>query len=98
MKTPTTQIQGIGPATATLLTKNGYKSAEDIASADIESLCKIPGFSAIRAGRVIAAATAIIPVTEKASSPSKKKGKTKSGKPKSKDKKKAGKSKDKSKK
>ncbi len=76
MKTPLTDITGIGPAAATMLTKYGFDSAEAIASSDVESLCVVPGFGPVRAQGVILAAKAVASVDEKKAK--KPKGKSKS--------------------
>lgn len=87
MKTPTTAIPGIGPSTAKALSAKGFKSAEDIASSDVASLCAVPGFGPIRAGRTKKAASKI--VSGSTSPKSKGKPKKKAAKPKPKPKKKA---------
>jgi len=78
MSTPITDIAGIGPAAAAVLSENGYYSAEDIASTDVESLCSAPGFGPVRASAAIAAAIKITPT--KKTSPSKPKKKKKDAK------------------
>lgn len=59
MKTPITEISGIGPATADALVACGFASVEAIAASDVASLCVVPGFGLARAQRVIAAAKAL---------------------------------------
>ena len=56
MPTPVTAIPGIGPATADLLGKNGFTSAESIAETSVEKLSLVPGFGEIRAANTIKAA------------------------------------------
>ena len=101
MSTPITDITGIGPATADILSEQGYKSAEDLAATNVKTLCAVPGFGPIKAKSTIAAAKKIAgkPAKKKkaASKPKsktksdKKKKDAKSSKPKKKDKKKSGK-------
>jgi len=55
-----TKIPGIGPATARLLTENGFASVEAIASADRGDLAKVQGFGEVRAAVVITAARALV--------------------------------------
>lgn len=62
MKTPITDIPGIGPATAEALVAGGFASAESIATSEIADLSSVPGFGPVRAARLIAAAIAIVPV------------------------------------
>ena len=74
-----TTVRGIGPSTATVLTKHGFDTAGAIAAAPVERLVAIPGFGAARAEAVKAAAqqamaTADPAPTEK-KAPSKKKSK-----------------------
>ena len=56
MPTPVTAIPGIGPATADLLGKHGFTSAESIAETSVEKLSLVPGFGEIRAVNTIKAA------------------------------------------
>lgn len=74
-----TQISGIGPATADVLTSNGFDSVQAIANATVAALSRVPGFGPARAAVVIGAAKAALSVPE-ASEPTpsaKKDGKTK---------------------
>ncbi len=64
MKTPITDIPGIGPATAEALAAGGFVSAEAIANSDVASLSSVPGFGPVRSERTIAAAKAILPFLE----------------------------------
>lgn len=96
-QTPITQVKGIGPAMASMLARNGYDSAESIASSTIEALSNLPGFGEFRAKQVMASAASVVPKSKKEPSKSKSKKQAKT-KTKSKDKgKKTGKSKGKSK-
>lgn len=98
MSTPITDITGIGPAAAATLAKHGFDSAEAVASSDVESLCSVPGFGAVRAQGVIQAAKAIASIDKKKAKKSKGKSKSATKSPKSKAKgKKKGKDKSKSK-
>ena len=63
MSATLTDILGIGPDTAKLLIENGLKSPSEIAGATIERLCAVPGFGAIRAGKLIKAANELLTVT-----------------------------------
>lgn len=56
MTIPIDKIPGIGAYTTAILRDYGYKSAEDLAKANEEALCKVPGFGQIRAGLIIQAA------------------------------------------
>lgn len=89
MSTPITNITGIGPAAAVTLAKHGFDSAEDIASSDVESLCRVPGFKAVRAQGVIKAAKAIASIEKKKANKPKPGSKTPLKSPKTKDKKKS---------
>ncbi|MFQ3224217.1 MAG: Holliday junction resolvasome RuvABC DNA-binding subunit [Lentimonas sp.] len=84
MSTPITDIIGIGPATAAALSKNGFHTAADIAAADVNALCAMPGFGPIKAKATISAATAMAATetskpekTKKATPKSKKQRKSK---------------------
>lgn len=81
-----TQISGIGPATARVLTENGFATVEAVATATSAGLARVPGFGSARAAVVIAAAKSLLSQGE-ASKPArretavdKKKGKKKKGK------------------
>ncbi len=58
-------VTGIGPAAAKLLAEYNINTAADLARASLEHVVAIPGFSTIRATRVIAAAAELLtsPVT-----------------------------------
>jgi hypothetical protein len=60
MATPITSVPRIGEATAFALSQHGYKSAEDLAIADEESLAAVPGFGVNRAAAAIKAAQALV--------------------------------------
>jgi hypothetical protein len=109
MKPVITDITGIGPAAAEALAEHRIKTVANLATASVETITAIPGFSAARTERVIAAAGELLAEsgttpaatdTEKESSNKDKKDKKKKnkGKDKKKDKKKGkgkGKKKDK---
>ena len=61
-----TDIPGIGPSTAEVLAKNGFKTLQQIAGSTVEKLAAVPGFGMIRAARVIKLANALptAPVTK----------------------------------
>lgn len=69
MKTPVTDVTGIGPHTAKLLNEHGFSSAESLAATTTEKLSEVPGFGPLRAQRVIDAAKDVIPPTTKPSKP-----------------------------
>ena len=54
------EITGIGSAAANTLMNHGFKSVISIADATIEELSAVPGFSAVRAGKTIAAAKQLL--------------------------------------
>lgn len=54
--TANTELTGVGPALAKLLTKGGLTSAEAVASATLEDLIRIPGIGAARAAGLMKAA------------------------------------------
>ena len=56
MKPVITDITGIGPAAAEALSEHRIKTVARLASASVETITAIPGFSAARAEWVIAAA------------------------------------------
>ncbi|CAA6679775.1 MULTISPECIES: helix-hairpin-helix domain-containing protein [unclassified Lentimonas] len=56
MIVPLTDITGIGPSIAIALSKNGFKTINDLAKADVDALCAIPGFGPVKAKNTIAAA------------------------------------------
>lgn len=53
-------VRGIGPATAELLAKHGFNTAEDLATGKVKELAAVKGFSDIRAAQVITAAKALM--------------------------------------
>jgi len=61
MKPAITDIAGIGPAAAMALDEHGFSTIESLATASIETLAAVPGFSTTRAAKVIAAAGALLP-------------------------------------
>ena len=60
MPTALTDIQGIGPHTASILKIHGYTFADDLAKAVPEELADVPGFRMTRALHIIAAAQDIV--------------------------------------
>ena len=56
MKPVITDITGIGPAAAEALAEHRIKTVANLATASVETITAIPGFSAARTERVIAAA------------------------------------------
>ena len=66
MRTPLSQIKGIGASTAKTLMTAGIKTAEDLASASIAQIAAVPGFGETRAQRVKEAAAAAIGSKESA--------------------------------
>lgn len=69
MATSLLEVKGIGPATADTLAEHGIKSAEELAATKLGSVMAIPGFSEIRAGRVIAAAQEALRTAAETGSP-----------------------------
>ena len=55
-----TDIAGIGPAAAAALGEQGFNSLKALAKASVEQVSTVPGFSAARAQKVIAAATELL--------------------------------------
>ncbi|MCP4387725.1 MAG: helix-hairpin-helix domain-containing protein, partial [Gammaproteobacteria bacterium] len=53
-------ISGIGPQTAEILTKHGFETVKAIAESTVEKLSSVPGFGAARARTTISAATALL--------------------------------------
>ena len=91
MAAATTDIPGIGPVAAASLAEHGYRTLKKLASASVEKLASVPGFSTARAGKVIAAARELLPAnndTKGAGAQRPDKGKDKRGKKDKKDKKK----------
>jgi Holliday junction resolvasome RuvABC DNA-binding subunit len=99
MKPAIIDVNGIGPAAVETLAEYRINSVNALARASIEKIAAIPGFSEVRAARVIAAAADLLAPSEMTQStddsdrePSKKDKKGKKGK-KDKKKKKKGKGK-----
>ena len=57
-----TEIRGIGPATAKVFKNNGFSNIEDLASASLADVMKIPGFREARATQVISSAQMMLVV------------------------------------
>ena len=55
-----TEVRGIGASTAERLKKHGYKTVAKLASATVEQLMAIPGFSQARAESTIEAAKTLL--------------------------------------
>jgi len=55
-----TEVRGIGASTAETLKKHGFKTVANLASATVEQLTAIPGFSQSRAKNTIEAAQALL--------------------------------------
>lgn len=68
-----TEVAGIGPSTATLLTEHGIKTAEALARSSQERLLSIPGFGPARAQSVLAAAVELVGASVVSDAKSKKK-------------------------
>jgi NAD-dependent DNA ligase len=62
-------IPGIGPSTAEVMAKNGYKTVQQIAETTAEKLGGVPGFGMIRATRVIKLANEVLTAPVTATSP-----------------------------
>jgi transcription termination factor NusA len=60
MKPAIIDIQGIGPAAASALAENNVNSLKELAGASVDQIAAVPGFSAERAAKVIAAATDLL--------------------------------------
>lgn len=60
MKPTLTDITGIGPSTAQDLADGGIRTVDDLANASASAICAVPGFGAIRAARIKAAAAELI--------------------------------------
>lgn len=60
MKQDITDITGIGPAAAVALGEQGFNSLKALARASVEQVSAVPGFSAERAQKVIAAAAELL--------------------------------------
>jgi hypothetical protein len=70
MKPAITDITGIGPAAAAALGEHGLSSIKELATASVEQVSAVPGFSTARAEKVIAAAAELLatPGTQAAAS------------------------------
>ncbi len=90
-----TDVPGIGPAAAEALAEHRIKTLRALASASLEKIAAVPGFSEARAAKVKAAALALLagqeigaPAPEEApAEPAPEKGEEKAGKQEKKDKK-----------
>ena len=60
MATAITDIPGIGPVAAAALAEHGYPNLRKLAASTAEKLAGVPGFSLVRATKVIAAARALL--------------------------------------
>jgi Holliday junction resolvasome RuvABC DNA-binding subunit len=60
MKPAIIDISGIGPAAAAALGEHGFSSIKALAQASVEQVSAVPGFSAARAEKVIAAAAELL--------------------------------------
>ena len=80
MKTVILDVPGIGPAAAELLAEHSINTADDLAKASVEQVVAVPGFSVIRATRVIAAAAELLSSSGKPSADDKSGGEKKKGK------------------
>ena len=63
MKTAIIDVPGIGPASEKILVENGFKTLKELAGTTVEKLANVPGFSDIRASRVIKAANELLATT-----------------------------------
>lgn len=79
-----TDVTGVGPSTATLLSGHGIGSAEALAQSSLKKLLSIPGFGPARARTVLVAAAQVV---GEATATQAKKGKKGKEKKKQKDKK-----------
>lgn len=61
-----TDVKGIGQSTAEILSEHNVNTVEDLARIDIDLLIAIPGFSGIRAAKIIDEAQALLGVGETA--------------------------------
>jgi hypothetical protein len=71
MKPTITDITGIGPAAAAALAEHRLGSLKALARASVEKVSAVPGFSAARAQKVIAAAAELLASTTETTSPDK---------------------------
>jgi len=60
MKPAIIDIAGIGPAAASALGEHGFSSVRKLATASVAQVNTVPGFSAARAQKVIAAAAELL--------------------------------------
>lgn len=81
MATSLLEVKGIGPASVKLLAETGIHSAEDLAGAKLGRVIAIPGFSELRANRVMQAARELArpPVVVAGKKPAKEKTEEKTG-------------------
>jgi NAD-dependent DNA ligase len=63
MKPAIIDITGIGPAAAATLGEHGFSTLKALAKASVEQVSTVPGFSAARAQKVIAAAAELLAST-----------------------------------
>jgi|GEM_PF-3008222 len=61
-----TDVKGIGQSTADILSEHDVNTVEDLAKIDIDLLIAIPGFSGIRAAKIIDEAHALLAAVEAA--------------------------------
>jgi len=61
-----TDVKGIGQSTAEILSEHDVNTVEDLARIDIDLLIAIPGFSGIRAAKIIDEAQALLASVEAA--------------------------------
>jgi len=71
MKPTITDITGIGPAAAATLAEHRLGSLKALARASVEKVSAVPGFSAARAQKVIAAAAELLASATETTSPDK---------------------------
>lgn len=62
-------VKGIGKVTSILLTKNGFKTANDLATTSVGKLAELPGFSDARAMQIIKNANDLIAPVSKEKAP-----------------------------
>lgn len=60
MKTAIIDVPGIGPASEKILVENGFRTLRELAGTTVEKLSSVPGFSEIRASKVIKAANELL--------------------------------------
>ena len=78
MPHPLTDVSGIGPAAAALLTAAGIKTAEDLADASVAEISAVKTFGPARAALVKEAASTLIKAAAKPAEPKQAKNPTKS--------------------